>query len=368
MDTFSLLIDLRKRVEYLETQESPFRRTSTGHQASQGITAPNLNVGTSVGAGAGDVRHSGQLWTWKWAEIGNGDADYVPNGGNWRSGATTLLLTGRDQTSIGFHDSNNRVDFITGGGGFITLGYNAGWGAAHIVVPGLMGVNGAGINGGVGFQARAVSGAVAIRAVSSGGTATFDVWDNGEVTHYFTTLHHGTTYMNNDVGVGHPPVAHIRQIVRGSNNTSGRWALTVQRADGADLFWARNDGYLWANRAWDVSSDRRLKDDIEDLDDELTKVRKVRWRRYKRKNRQREDDVELGVVAQELREVYPDLVSEFTPPPSDEVPNPEPELAVNYQGLAIAQGKALAQLAVEVDTLKDEIKALRDEVKALRKK
>ncbi|MDQ0638349.1 hypothetical protein QF042_001914 [Pedobacter sp. W3I1] len=54
-------------------------------------------------------------------------ADWIPN--------STLLLNAHDYSSIGFHDSGVRVDFIRAGNGTIQLGYDGGFGNANIGLP-----------------------------------------------------------------------------------------------------------------------------------------------------------------------------------------------------------------------------------------
>ncbi len=71
-----------------------------------------------------------------YTSIGNIAYNYIPNTGNWTTTGTTLRLNGQDYTTIGFHDSGNRVDFIKAGNGTIQLGYNGGWGEGHIGMPG----------------------------------------------------------------------------------------------------------------------------------------------------------------------------------------------------------------------------------------
>jgi hypothetical protein len=68
--------------------------------------------------------------------FGNQAVDYLPTTGNWSSGGTTLLVQGNDFSSIGFHDSGSRVDFIVGGGGILRVGYDGGWGPAVVTMPG----------------------------------------------------------------------------------------------------------------------------------------------------------------------------------------------------------------------------------------
>ena len=70
--------------------------------------------------------------------VGDVGRDYTPTTGDWAN-HSTLLLTASDYSVIGFHDSLDRVDFIRCGAGVMTLGYNAGWGAARVVFGGSIG-------------------------------------------------------------------------------------------------------------------------------------------------------------------------------------------------------------------------------------
>lgn len=60
--------------------------------------------------------------------------NYTPTSGTW-SAQSTLLLNAQDYSTIGFHDSGSRVDFIRVGAGVMTLGYDGGFGAAAIYAP-----------------------------------------------------------------------------------------------------------------------------------------------------------------------------------------------------------------------------------------
>lgn len=84
----------------------------------------------------------GQNYSPSWGGISAGSigVDYTPTIHNWYTSGSTLLLNGSNYTTIGFHDSLNRVDFIRVGAGLITLGYDGGFGAANVEVVGNMGV------------------------------------------------------------------------------------------------------------------------------------------------------------------------------------------------------------------------------------
>ncbi|WP_443946581.1 hypothetical protein ACJVDH_05580 [Pedobacter sp. AW1-32] len=49
---------------------------------------------------------------------------------------STMVLSALDYSTIAFHDSGMRVDFIRSGNGTIDLGYDGGWGKANIGLPG----------------------------------------------------------------------------------------------------------------------------------------------------------------------------------------------------------------------------------------
>ena len=62
--------------------------------------------------------------------------NYTPTTGNWTGDGSTLRLNALDYSTISFHDSGNRADFIRAGAGTIQLGYDGGWGQANIGMPG----------------------------------------------------------------------------------------------------------------------------------------------------------------------------------------------------------------------------------------
>jgi hypothetical protein len=91
-------------------------------------------------------------------------------------------------------------------------------------------------------------------------------------------------------------------------------------------------------------SDRRLKQNIQPLVSELDKIIQVNPVSFEMKNNP--SVTELGVIAQELESVYPDLVNTA----SDEMGTK----SVNYIGLIAPMMKAMQELKVEMDALKAE--------------
>ncbi len=113
----------------------------------------------------GNVTASNALLASNWLLVGNYSAsqhggigaglttkNYSPTSTTWPS-ESTLILTAAGNSTIGFHHSGNRVDFIRCGGGTMTLGYDGGFGAAAIHAPSTIrsdgGFNRNGVAGGI---------------------------------------------------------------------------------------------------------------------------------------------------------------------------------------------------------------------------
>ena len=92
-----------------------------------------------------------------------------------------------------------------------------------------------------------------------------------------------------------------------------------------------------------ISSDARLKTNIVSLGSTLSKLLQIDGKSYEMKGKQK-----IGVLAQEIKEVFPELVSE----------DDNEMLAVNYQGLVPVLINALKEQQSEIDELKEMIQLL----------
>ena len=92
-----------------------------------------------------------------------------------------------------------------------------------------------------------------------------------------------------------------------------------------------------------ISSDARLKSNIVSLGSTLSKLLQIDGKSYEMKGKQK-----IGVLAQEIREVFPELVSE----------DDNEMLAVNYQGLVPVLINALKEQQSEIDRLKEQEKKI----------
>ena len=99
-----------------------------------------------------------------------------------------------------------------------------------------------------------------------------------------------------------------------------------------------------------ISSDARLKSNIVSLGSTLSKLLLIDGKSYEKDGKQR-----IGVLAQEIQEVFPELVAE----------DGNEMLAVNYQGLVPVLINALKEQQSEIETYRDEVSELKEMVQEL---
>ncbi len=118
---------------------------------------------------------------------------------------------------------------------------------------------------------------------------------------------------------------------------------------------------------WDFSSDRRLKKDIVDAESMLDRALRVQVRRFRWKDEPGTAKHQLGVIAQEVQPLFPDLVGEF-----EDTDSKEKTLTVGYGDFALIGIKALQEYKAKADAehaaLQREISELRQEIDGLRGK
>ena len=101
-----------------------------------------------------------------------------------------------------------------------------------------------------------------------------------------------------------------------------------------------------------IQSDARLKSNIVSLGSTLPKILLIDGKSYAMKGKQK-----IGVLAQDIQEVFPELVTE----------DDNEMLAVNYQGLVPVLINALKEQQNEIETYRDEVSELKEMVQKLMK-
>lgn len=146
---------------------------------------------------------------------------------------------------------------------------------------------------------------------------------------------------------------------------TGSAALTVYGTPSADktksALYVSGDvniaGSLWASSFiyGGTTSDERKKTDITNIKDALEKLGQIKAVSFKMKD---DGKPGLGVIAQNVQKVYPELVVE----------NEDGYLGVNYYGFIGPLIGAVQELKAENDKLRRDVSALSSEIKKIRKK
>ena len=127
--------------------------------------------------------------------------------------------------------------------------------------------------------------------------------------------------------------------------------------DGAEDMRLENDGDLHVERdviAYSSTiSDERLKDNVLTIDGALDKVCKLRGVEYTWNKGSRKDTRDLGVIAQEVEQVIPEIVREKKMPLIDD--SEETYKTVDYEKLTAVLIEAVKELKAEVADLKQQI-------------
>jgi hypothetical protein len=106
---------------------------------------------------------------------------------------------------------------------------------------------------------------------------------------------------------------------------------------------------------WDFASDRRMKKDIEDAEPMLDRALQVQLRRFRWLENDSDSKLMLGVIAQEVQPLFPDVVSEQEDPTVN-----EKRLAVGYSDFGLIALKALQELHAIVKQQESQIGALEE--------
>ena len=151
-------------------------------------------------------------------------------------------------------------------------------------------------------------------------------------------------------------------MLSGTNGESTEWKRDTGRVylglDGS----LHNSGWMYAyydgDSNWDFASDRRLKENINDIEPVLGRLLDVQVRRFKWKGAPSPEMTDIGVIGQELEPLFPGLISKSY---NEELK--DDALSVGYTTFGILAVKGLQELKQQNDA---QIKVLRDENEMLK--
>ena len=137
--------------------------------------------------------------------------------------------------------------------------------------------------------------------------------------------------------------------IKNSANTAGGGVVT-QMYGTAGEFRVKGDGDAEnTNNAYGAISDERLKENITDATPKLEKLKQVQIKNYNLKAYP--DRKQIGVVAQELEQVFPSLVTD----------NDDGYKTVKYSVFVPMLIKAMQEQQTQIDALQSEINLLKGE-------
>lgn len=157
-----------------------------------------------------------------------------------------------------------------------------------------------------------------------------------------------TLYLNGRGYTTLHPGAALYYAARNTNNNDYAHAWYNRKGGATDgLMRIETDGDGWMKGALTQNSDMRLKQDIKPVANALEKLQAIRGVSYRWNENAKRDDLEtrhLGVVAQEVQAVFPELVGD----------NEEGYLTVNAIGLVAPLIEAVKELKAENIALRAE--------------
>jgi hypothetical protein len=169
------------------------------------------------------------------------------------------------------------------------------------------------------------------------------------------------------VGIGTTAPSSVRLQVEGSEgvrirttgNTFGTNSLDIENSAAADLFNVRGNGdVIGIYGSYHVASDRRLKTGIVTIPNALDKVLALRGVNFYWKDSQPgRDDLQMGMIAQEVEQVVPEVVHTA----DDE----KRTKAVEYEFLVGLLVEAIKDQQARIETQAEELASLRKKVASL---
>jgi|DEB0MinimDraft_6_1074348.scaffolds.fasta_scaffold19056_2 hypothetical protein len=133
---------------------------------------------------------------------------------------------------------------------------------------------------------------------------------------------------------------------------------TVLKSSGTYIYFDVNGSYAaYLNSSGTLTpSDERLKENVTSLTNSLSKVQQLRGVNFTWINQDRGTGNNIGFIAQEVEEIFPELVGDGGLPNDEN--NEAPMKAVNYEKLVPVLVESIKELKLELDAAKSRIETL----------
>lgn len=128
--------------------------------------------------------------------------------------------------------------------------------------------------------------------------------------------------------------------------------------------WVKDNGNVHATGAF-FPSDINLKTEVETLESSLEKITELRGVSFKWIDENKPQTTQIGVIAQEVEEFFPELVVETELPTNDGSPSEQTIKTVNYSGLIAPMIEAIKEQQNTIQQLLNTISDLEGRIEAL---
>ena len=324
--------------------EGAYFNMNTSTRSIAGL--PNLvNISTSNDDGGSDPDgESGLLELW-----GDQSINFVLQGKGWQDNdlASLTMFSSKDDGSGWYFDAGKmEVNQTLSGedyGDFNLYSTNSGVNRHTVYLTGSLFESGGG-----GLELRDASEVTRVSLNGNDGNISANRTDGGSAANFFVASDNGGISIQNAAGDG-------KLFYEGGSNQ-----LTLRNDTLATSFLADGtSGDLMVlgtvtSQGNVLSSDRRYKRDIQTLEGALDKTKQLRGTSYYWKDKNRGSDKQIGVIAQEVEEVYPEFVHT----------NADGYKAVNYAQMVAVLIEAVKELDAKVASLEKENGELKAELAA----
>ena len=128
--------------------------------------------------------------------------------------------------------------------------------------------------------------------------------------------------------------------------------------------WVKDNGNFYVATSYQYS-DINLKTEVETLESSLEKITELRGVSFKWIDENKPQTTQIGVIAQEVEEFFPELVVETELPTNDGSPSEQTIKTVNYSGLIAPMIEAIKEQQTTIQQLLNTISDLEGRIEAL---
>ena len=290
----------------------------------------------------GDLRNGGITWMGECGSIGReGSKIHFNHDENANALYASNTLTPNTSGMTNHINGTGTFTHVIGNGGIV---FGTGWWPRHVTLKDDGYLRMSDNSGNTYYQVTAGGNQ---RSNYGGATGSYNTWqvgptaigDMGTGNHVFGSGGKGT-----DIGI----TSRTGRMLFGSNGTN----VDMMLDSSSDLH-VLGDIIAFSS----TLSDQRLKDDVETLDKSLEKILQLRGVSFTWNAGSREGVRDIGVIAQEVETVIPEIVREKKAELIDGLPTK----TVDYEKLVAVLIEGMKEQQSQIDELREEIQALKGE-------